>query len=124
MPKKKSFIDKNASQTFAVVNRSRRDPALYAEGSSAHVLVPTVTGNVVKKERKERYSNATAPANLGRDPDQDLGELEPGRGAGLRTQDDFYNPKEWELASYGLSAGPQCTSPCMASTPALHTPPE
>jgi hypothetical protein len=93
MPKKKnSFIDKNASQTFAVVNRSRRDPLAQDARAPQHVLTPTVTGNQVKRERKERWSAATAPANLGHDPDQDLRD----------SSDVWYNPRAEELATYQI----------------------
>ena len=66
MPKKKkSFIDKHQSTTFAVVHRARRDPLSLDDSASPHVLQPTFTGNQRKKADRERHSAATAPADLG-----------------------------------------------------------
>eukprot|EP01048_Picozoa_sp_COSAG05_P007591 COSAG05_NODE_539_length_8851_cov_3.718693_1_plen_481_part_10 len=107
MPKKKkAFIDKNASQSFAVVNRSRRDPLAQDSSAPQHVLQPTFTGNQRKARDRERYSAATAPARIGRDPEQDLGELD-GDLAALdlqRPKPTWYDKTEFELATYKLPA--------------------
>ena len=113
MPKKKkSFIDKHQSTTFAVVHRARRDPLSLDDSASPHVLQPTFTGNQRKKADRERHSAATAPADLG-DFDQS-GRDAKGRligrfggsemGPGARAASELYDRREWELSSYKLPA--------------------
>ena len=103
MPKKKkAFIDKSQSSSFAIVNRARRDPLSQDDDATKHVLTPTFTGNQRKKADKERLSAATAPA--------DMGDFAPAKfnqrrfGGSEVDASDAYSRAEFDMSSYQLPA--------------------